>query len=62
MLEWHDCKTDPPKKSGRYILVFFAQYNKYWQEAYYNKDTNEWELDPVIDVRYYKWAEIELPE
>ena len=64
---WHDCKTDPPKKSGRYILYYL--YNgllckDQWDIAYFDSIRNKWH-DPIYDVDYSskdnKWAKISMP-
>lgn len=65
MLEWHDCKSDPPKKCG-YYLLYFEHYNKttrgkidigVWIFDYFNRrDGAKYKEQPI------KWAEVELPE
>ena len=70
---WHDCKTDPPKKSGLYILCFLTPRGKSWDRAYYDCNDMTWEdigclaLYGVKDDAYelyipYKWAEVDLSE
>lgn len=70
---WHDCKIDPPNKSGNYLLWFLYHYDNDWNKVYYNIINNEW-LDPDKCIPYgnsnwgwsdfipYKWAEIDLSE
>lgn len=71
ILEWHDCKTDPPKKDGEYILWYIKLDKNRWKQAYYNNISNEWfDSDKFIiygnpkwgwsDCIPYKWAEIDL--
>lgn len=67
---WHDCKTDPPKETGLYILVY--QYKKYnyieWDAAYYvlhDKWYDSKEFGLVYSDTMYnliKWAEVDLSE
>ena len=70
MLKWHDCKADPPKESGFYILVYKLNPNNSicWDSAFYSHYDNQWE-----DAREYgsvykgkcepiKWAEVDLSE
>ena len=64
MLEWHDCKTDPPKEDGWYLLL--CDYEKWtaWYKAYWNLELGEW-LDYTLAFDKnlcYKWAEVKLPE
>lgn len=70
---WHDCKTDPPKKDGEYILCYTEYGQKYWSNASYNIKDKEW-YDTREYVTYgnptwgwstsipYKWAEVDLSE
>ena len=48
---WHDCKTDPPKKSGFYLLVYeyfksldgkHGVFNTIYDRAFYEK--GKWSL------------------
>ena len=67
---WHDCKTDTPKSTGQYILVY--RYKKYdyieWDSAYYvlhDKWYDSREFGSVYwDTMYdlIKWAEVDLSE
>ena len=65
MLEWHDCKSDPPKEDGHYILITCFYKALFWEEAYWSRKQQKWRM---IGGTYYgkeccyKWAEIELPE
>ena len=63
MLEWHDCKTDPPKESGFYLLCDTCGSFKYLSHVLYTTTDNTWQgyCGYVIDTPY-KWAEVELPE
>ena len=67
---WHDCKTDPPKKNGIYLLVYKIKTNNEinWESAFYSHYDKRWE-----DVREWggtygnlyipiKWAEVDLSE
>lgn len=69
-MKWHDCKTDPPKTNGRYVLVY-----KYtpddsldWDCAYYDSVTNLWEDSREFGFAYkgkyepIKWTEVNLNE
>lgn len=60
MLEWHDCKSDPPKKDGKYLIMNTAK--KTWHEATY--ENNKWYVKRwLIDKpEYCKWAEVDLSE
>ena len=64
MLEWHDCKTDPPKEDGWYLLL--CNYKKWvtWYKAYWNSELCAW-LDykvAFVEELCYKWAEVDLSE
>lgn len=70
---WHDCKTDPPKKDGNYLLWFKSYDEDDWDKAYYYIEQNRWtDLDDCINYGQtnwttfclipYKWAEIDLSE
>lgn len=70
MLEWHDCKADPPKKSGKYLLMYQNKHldNIEWNSAYYSLN-DKWYIDDKYKYVYWevvynliKWAEVELPE
>lgn len=70
---WHNCKTDPPKESGEYLLWYFHLIDDDWDKAYYNVADHEW-LDSRACIPYgnpdwgwsdsipYKWAEVDLSE
>lgn len=76
-MAWHDCKTDPPKKSGKYILCYLYNglfYEDQWDIAYFDSIGNKWN-DLIDDIDYgskdsnwakisipYKWAEVNLSE
>lgn len=64
MLEWHDCKTDPPKEDGWYILVRSYRDELTWIQAYWSKYYQRWQdhYDIYHEKFCYKWAEVELPE
>ena len=63
MLEWHDCKTSPPKENGMYLLCDVCDDIKYLSHAFYDVKDNIWQgyCNYIIDIPY-KWAEVELPE
>ena len=63
---WHDCKTDPPKKSNKYILAykFILSDETYWIDwelAYYYINYNEWinNRNKIFNCPI-KWAEVDL--
>ena len=64
MLEWHDCKTDPPSKEGQYILAYRSVNGISWAQAYWSQQYQRWQSSYEIYCNddCYKWAEIELPE
>lgn len=69
MLEWHDCKTDPPKEDGDYLLITKFGNKYYWDKGHYIKDLEYWETeefgiysDNDNNNNLIKWAEVELPE
>ena len=33
MLEWHDCKSDPPKEDGDYLLITRFNEKYYWDKG-----------------------------
>lgn len=62
---WHDCKTDPPKENGKYILCFDTAFGKKWKEAWY--ENNRWTMrlihKGVVGITSdCKWAEVDLSE
>ena len=67
---WHDCKTDPPKKTGLYILAYKRKNQDYieWNSAY-NILHDKW-YDSKQFIRSYvdscydliKWTEVDLSE
>lgn len=75
---WHDCKTDPPKKSGFYILVYeyddgcSTVLEKTFDRGWYSERRCEWQLfeneiwTNVVNVeqgaKAIKWAEVDLSE
>lgn len=68
---WHDCKTDPPKKDGEYILCYDFRGELDWDRAFYEegtwKDEDSCILYGIPDWLYeelipYKWAEVDLSE
>ena len=69
-MKWHDCKTEPPKVSGRYVLVYkYKPKNElFWDSACYNEPTNTWGECEVFGIVYkeryepIKWAEANLDE
>ena len=63
---WHDCKTDPPKKNGSYILIIKTDFGMGWISAFYDAKWNDWvnEYDEPYENPYnpYKWTEVDLSE
>lgn len=60
---WHDCRTDPPKENGHYILILKSNDYTGWTRAFYDTKWDLW-LD-VFDEAcedLYKWAEVDLSE
>ena len=60
---WHDCKTDPPKENGYYILILKSNDYTGWARAFYDTKFDLW-LDG-FDEAYedlYKWTEVDLSE
>lgn len=47
-MKWHDCKTDPPKKAGHYLLVYSCydgySCNTVFGSAVYSKAESTWYL------------------
>lgn len=37
---WHDCKTDPPKKYGIYIVTFKYCDGSNWMQGWYSPEFN----------------------
>lgn len=73
---WHDCKIDPPKRSGNYILWYkiinsLNGIDENWNQSFYNQETKIW-ISNIYSFWYehyehedlipYKWAEVDLPE
>lgn len=63
ILIWHDCKTDPPKKEGFYLLSYFISGEKHWDKAYYYTLKSKWEDEDHYGLYdgYYipcEWAEV----
>lgn len=57
---WHDCKTDPPKKDGWYILWYKISENEQgWNRVYYYATYLMWKEYKGLE---YKWAEVNLSE
>lgn len=56
---WHDCKTDPPKKDGEYILCYDFRGELDWDRAFYKDGIPDWSYEELIP---YKWAEVDLSE
>ena len=62
---WHDCKTDPPKKDGLYLVFFYTLFGKGIEVLRYIKEEDEAWLEKTGNnykkiVR--KWAEVDLSE
>lgn len=64
-LKWHDCKTDPPKKSGEY-LVIYKHTNRPgydFDRNGYSLEGNNWEFNEDTHyVELISWTEIDLSE
>ena len=39
---WHDCKTDPPKTYGTYIVAFKCCSSSNWTQGWYYPKHNVW--------------------
>lgn len=62
---WHDCKTDPPKKDGRYILIYKDVLNNKlkWDVIHYWSITKEWAEGFFLTFSHpIKWANVDLSE
>lgn len=59
---WHDCKTDPPKKYGAYIVAFKCCDGSDWMQGWYSFEYNVWWNYIGEDIEPYKWAEVDLSE
>lgn len=73
---WHDCKTDPPKKSGFYLLVYSYNdgygWGKTFDRASYSSTFSDWSIfelegwitleDVEQGANAIKWAEVDLSE
>lgn len=68
---WHDCKTDPPKKDGKYVLVYKTKIGSYekieWQAVSYSTYSKKWRKSRnnilIFDENEHdliKWAEVDL--
>ena len=66
-MKWHDCKTDPPKESGKYLLwVKYGRGIQTFYSAEYLSSSRTWRDDVEGYFNYkdvdYKWAEVNLDE
>ena len=73
-MEWHDCKTDPPKGNGYYILWYKDKtkkngYDNNWNKSRYDIMDEEWSNGGFVygnpiwgysNLIPYKWAEVDL--
>ena len=71
---WHDCKTDPPKEGGNYLVIFKYEdcrdsafetdFDKFWffMNEWYIYEDGFWEKieNSKIKILLCKWAEINL--
>lgn len=57
---WHDCKTDPPKKYGTYIVAFKCCDGRDWMQGWYYPEHDVWWDYIGEDIKPYKWAEVDL--
>lgn len=71
---WNDCKSNPPKKSGRYIVCFYNYKGQLdWTTANYcvltgrflvtNHQYQElWTFQDTYNEEPIKWVEVDLEE
>ena len=64
---WHDCKSDPPKEDGWYVLITKFNNHYFWDKAQYRKISDYWETEEFgtytnVSNFAVKWAKVELPE
>lgn len=74
---WNDCKSNPPKKSGEYIVAYwFYKDQLSWASGLWNEGNERFEAYDVeanygvgrfVDFKEvygepYKWAEVDLEE
>lgn len=59
---WHDCKTDPPKRYGTYLVAFGHCDGGDWMQGWYSPEYNVWWDYNGEDIEPYKWAEVDLSE
>ena len=69
-MKWHDCKTDPPIKSGKYVLTYRRRNQECqlrWDYAYYDAIDHMWhdveEYECIFLQNYYElleWPEVDL--
>ena len=68
MLEWHNCKTDPPKKNGPYAVLIKTDsglidwYKAYWFNWGFAWSDFDKPRQNYNEIEIIKWAEVELPE
>ena len=76
MIVWHDCKTDPPKKDGEYLLVYkyygemnwITSFDRVWYSNGWSiiDGYGDWypikEAEPGGTLTPIKWAEVDLSE
>ena len=76
MLGWHDCKTDLPKKSGFYLLVYSYNDGYGWERTFdraiYSTEFYNWSIfenerwQSLMFIEQgaipIKWAEVDLSE
>ena len=62
---WHDCKTDPPKKSGFYLLIYNYNDGYGWEKTFdrasYSSTFSDWQIFE-LEANAIKWAEVDLSE
>lgn len=61
-MAWHDCKTDPPKKYGTYLVAFKSCDGGDWMQGWYYPEHDVWWDYIGEDIKPYKWAEVDLSE
>lgn len=77
MLEWHDCKSEPPKEEGRYLVAYwFYKKELCWEIGNWDETNKRFEAFDAtahwgdgcfvpFEEYYgvpYKWAEVDLSE
>lgn len=71
-MKWYDCKTDLPKKEGKYIVAYKTNEIIEWEIGEWSLKRNRFELyddifsEKIAFEKLYntpiKWAEVDLSE